>query len=263
MVIEVDGWHHMRAHRRRREVDGDDPRVLEPRGSRGVHRCRGRLERDRRQLRQGEQPVDPLVAGRDPTRPGTGKAVRFWIDANHGGKLELLGAQHLLHQVAADVARADDRAGDGSRIVSGHSAFNLARLDERGRARAGPRGPAMARRPERSARRLEQHSRVADLLPHQLVVERGVGPRGVRISLGVSGLDLEVAGRGDRSDLPGLHSRFMPPNDSNAIAQTSSGILTAARIAASIGRLRSPTGLRLPAPSRSRIRIEAGLAWPV
>ena len=159
--------------------------------------------------------------------PWHGQGRRLWIDGRVAlADLDLVRAHQLLHQVAADVARADDRAPVGSRIapVTRRSTWR-AWMNEVGpapgegagdgttsgqsarRARAGlPRGGPCAGRGSWAVG--SAHARTWR-------------PRSLRA-------DLEVARGGATAAIsPASQSRFIPPNDSNVIAQTSSGILTA------------------------------------
>ena len=92
---------------RRREVDGDDAGLLEPRRGRAV-RLGGRgVEDDLRQLGAGEQPVHALGRRLDPHRPGPLEPVR--LDHAHDVlHLDRVAALELGQQVGADVAGTDD-----------------------------------------------------------------------------------------------------------------------------------------------------------
>ena len=79
-----------------------------------VRASRGRVEHDLDGpvVRQLAQALDALVGRRHVEARGARESVGLRIDADHRAHFEgLRGSHHLDHQVGANVARADDRAG--------------------------------------------------------------------------------------------------------------------------------------------------------
>ena len=88
-----------------------------------------------------ENPLRSRVRGLDPVVFRPSQAVAFGVDANESDELQHVAAQHLVHQVGADVPGADDRASqchllllsddfqrDGSQVIELGSE-RIARLD--------------------------------------------------------------------------------------------------------------------------------------
>ena len=121
VLAEVDRGDHGRADRGRGEVDRLDAELGVLRRVLPVHVGGGGLE-DQVGALVGEQPVHALGGGgqavvRRPLQPG---ALR--VDADHPARLDDVGAEQLVHEVGADVARPDDRGGG-----LGHGVFPVAR----------------------------------------------------------------------------------------------------------------------------------------
>ena len=108
MLCEVDRGDDLRAPGGRGEVDGGDPGFGVLLGVAHVHVGAGGVEDHVEVIAVLENPVGSLMRGVDAESLRAREAIGGRIDADQCGKLQSVAAQHLDHEVGADIAGADD-----------------------------------------------------------------------------------------------------------------------------------------------------------